>query len=246
MVGSRDGRTFEFPPLTHVDPEKAGSLDTTCEPYRTAWDALGDLPQRLQDEDLVVGGRWADLLPSIPEGQNYLWHTKRGGGLEIFGWRTRYWSFLLKLKKNLTAWTIQAQPGPAIGPFHWTNRKLSAAELCRLQTFPDGIRFDCSRNEIQRLVGNAVPSLVTEVIGRAVREQFFDEHLRNRTLQLLPSLRRPIPSAEKVKPVDAKYKSLVGDHPDHPGEGRGVGARRRAALASRMRSSSHPLLADRD
>ena len=79
MVGSRDGRPFQFPALTHGDPEKMNPQDGR-EPYRTAWDALGDLPQRLDDEDLAVRGRWADLLPTIPEGQNYLWHTNRGGG----------------------------------------------------------------------------------------------------------------------------------------------------------------------
>jgi DNA (cytosine-5)-methyltransferase 1 len=227
IVASREGRPFKFPPLTHTDPQEPAE---GLEPYRTAWDALGDLPQRTKDEDLTVSGRWANMLPSIPEGQNYLHHTSRGKGEDIFGWRTRYWSFLLKLKKTLPAWTIQAQPGPAIGPFHWTSRKLSAAELCRLQTFPDGIRFDCSRNEVQRLIGNAVPSLVTEVIGRAIREQFFDERLRRRELKLLPPVRTPVPKPEPEQPLAAEYEELIGKHADHPGNGRGPGARRRAGL----------------
>src|SRR3546814_15139025 len=63
----------------------------------------------------AIKGKWADLLPSIPEGQNYLWHTERGGGIPLFGWRRRYWNFLLKLAKNKPSWTIQAQPGPATG-----------------------------------------------------------------------------------------------------------------------------------
>ena len=79
------------------------------------------------------------LLPTIPEGQNYLWHTERGGGEPLFGWRRRYWSFLLKLAKDLPSWTIQAQPGPATGPFHWDNRRLSVREMARMQTFPDNV-----------------------------------------------------------------------------------------------------------
>ncbi len=63
-------------------------------PYRTTWDALGDVPERLNEPSLRMTGKWADLLPSIPEGENYLWHTPRGGGLPLCGWRTRYWSFL--------------------------------------------------------------------------------------------------------------------------------------------------------
>ena len=108
-------------------------LDGDVEPYRTAWDALADVAIS-QDEDLAVRGKWADLLPSIPEGSNYLHHTDRGEGMPLFGWRRRYWTFLLKLAKNRPSWTIQAQPGPAVGPFHWSNRRLSVRSslVCRL------------------------------------------------------------------------------------------------------------------
>jgi DNA (cytosine-5)-methyltransferase 1 len=176
-----------------------------------------------------VGGKWAELLPSIPEGENYLWHTPRGGGLPLFGWRTRYWSFLLKLAKNRPAWTIQAQPGPATGPFHWTNRRLSAQELCRLQTFPDGLQFDCGRHDVQRMLGNAVPSLVAEVIAREIRVQLLDQPMKKKRLQLLPPHREPVPPPERVAKVPSAYDYLVGDHAEHPGEGLGKRARRRVA-----------------
>lgn len=173
LVGARDGAEFKFPAPAFFPPELAGEGRQS---YRTAWDALGDLPADPTDESLIVAGKWGNLLPSIPEGQNYLWHTPRGGGKPIFGWRTRYWSFLLKLAKNRPSWTIQAQPGTAIGPFHWRNRRLTADELCRLQTFPDGLRFDAGRSEIQRLLGNAVPSLLAEVLASEIRRQFFEAH----------------------------------------------------------------------
>jgi DNA (cytosine-5)-methyltransferase 1 len=120
LVGSRDGAPFEFPTVTHGDRESDDLFEAGLEPYRTAWDAIGDLSANPNDPSLRMGGKWADLLPSIPEGQNYLWHTRKGGGVPLFGWRTRYWSFLLKLSKRLPSWTIQAQPGSAIGPFHWS------------------------------------------------------------------------------------------------------------------------------
>ena len=99
MVGSRDGRRFQFPEAAYGAPDKLGdNLFMRLTPYRTAWDALGDLPEPSSDDDVLrVGGKWGDLLPTIPEGQNYLWHTDRSGGEPLFGWRTRYWSFLLKL-----------------------------------------------------------------------------------------------------------------------------------------------------
>jgi len=155
LVAARDGTEFRFPAPTHISE------------YRTAWDALGDLEDD-SAESLQPRGKWAGLLPSIPEGHNYLWHTDRGGGMPLFGWRRRYWSFLLKLAKDRPSWTIQAQPGPAIGPFHWKNRRLSARELCRLQTFPDDVEVRGSLSAVQRQLGNAVPSLLAEVLAREI------------------------------------------------------------------------------
>src|SRR5207302_1512865 len=83
-----------------------------------------------------AGGYWTGLLPSIPEGRNYLYHTRHGGGVELFGSRRRYWSFLLKLAQDLPAWTIPAKPGPSTGPFHWESRPLAVEELLRIQSFP--------------------------------------------------------------------------------------------------------------
>lgn len=220
LVGSRDAAHFRFPEPTHTDPEQSDDLlSAELERYRTAWDAIGDLAGAT-DETLAMGGQWADLLPSIPEGQNYLWHTNRGGGKPLFGWRTRYWSFLLKLSKRLPSWTIQAQPGSSIGPFHWENRKLSTAELCRLQTFPDGLEFACGRTDVQKMLGNAVPSLLAEVIARAMRSQLLGAPISG-PLRLMPPVRTPVPPRERLRPVPKKYCHLVGDHADHPGEGKG-------------------------
>jgi DNA (cytosine-5)-methyltransferase 1 len=227
LIGSRDGATFTFPKPSHGDADELALAQGSIEPFRTAWDAIGDLPRRPNEPGLVIGGKWGELLPSIPEGQNYLWHTPRGGGKPLFGWRTRYWSFLLKLKKTLPSWTIQAQPGSAIGPFHWDNRRLTKHEMCRLQTFPDGLVFDCGRSDLQRMIGNAVPSLLTEILGREIRSQLLGDRRSRASLTLMPPVRSPIPAEELLAPVADKYGKLTGNHADHPGEGKGAGARRR-------------------
>lgn len=221
LVGSRDGKPFVFPEPTFFSPELAIAGKQS---YRTAWDALGDLPPDPNEESLVVGGKWGDLLPTIPEGQNYLWHTPRGRGKPIFGWRTRYWCFLLKLAKNRPSWTIQAQPGTAIGPFHWRNRRLTEAELCRIQTFPDGLHFNGSRSEVQRLLGNAVPSLLTEVLAWEMRRQLLGLRGKPRKFKLLPRARNDLPDPEDVAAVPELFSEYFGNHADHPGEGKGRGA----------------------
>src|SRR5205085_2163673 len=99
-----------------------------------------------------ASGRWADLLPSIPEGENYQFHTRKGDGVPLFGYRTKFWSFLLKLDRSEPAWTIPAQAGPSTRPFHWNNRPLTIKELARLQTFPTKWRFaGMQRDQIRQI-----------------------------------------------------------------------------------------------
>ena len=229
LVADRDGREFEFPAPTyrHPNSEEDTSLYESLPPAMTAWDAIGGLPGPSPDEILDVRGKWGNLLPSIPEGQNYLWHTDRKDGLPLFGWRTRYWGFLLKLAKRAPAWTIQAQPGSAIGPFHWSNRRLSTQELLRLMTFPE-VALAGGRTSIQRQLGNAVPSLMTEVLGRCIRKQFLDGDIQGE-LTLLPVRAAHIPGPETVSDVPEEYLHLVGDYEPHPGTGKGPVARQRLA-----------------
>lgn len=240
LVGSREGADFEFPLPTHGP---RGSLGIGGEQgrYRTAWDAIGDLPATPDDASLGVGGKWGALLPSIPEGKNYLWHTNRGGGLQLFGWRTRYWSFLLKLAKNQPSWTIQAQPGSAIGPFHWCSRKLTTLEMCRLQTFPRDLTFACARRDVQKILGNAVPSLLAEVLAREIRRQLLDDETKLGPLKLLPPVRYPVPDPEPVLSPPSHYRSMIGFHADHPGERRSSGRRKRSVRQSKNRTLFQPL-----
>jgi len=221
LVALRDGAEFVFPAPTHgeVEAGNATLFDIGLEPYATAWDALSGIRPD-PDEKLEVGGKWAKLLPSIPEGENYLWHTDRKGGLPLFGWRTRYWSFLLKLAKNRPSWTIQAQPGSAVGPFHWENRKLSWREMSAIQTFPRDFQISGPRVEVQRQIGNAVPSLLAEILGRSLREQVCGKRDRE-PLQLAVSRREDVPPPEAVEPVLQEYLTLIGKHAPHPGTGRG-------------------------
>ncbi len=50
------------------------------------------------------------------------------------------------------------------------DRTLTVREAARIQTFPDEFRYAGSRSDAFRLIGNAVPPLLAEVIAKAVRE----------------------------------------------------------------------------
>jgi DNA (cytosine-5)-methyltransferase 1 len=211
LIALRDGTTPSWPAPTHLDA-----------PCRT-WDALHDLDEELTPAPRMTG-KWADLLPSIPEGWNYLWHTNRGGGQPLFGYRTRYWSFLLKLAKAGSAWTIPAQPGPAIGPFHWDNRPLRTSEMLRLQTFPHSWIVEGDRREQVRQVGNATPPLLGELIGRTLVARTAGQQPPTPPTHGIVHA-HPVPDPETPSDVPARYTHLIKEHPDHPGTGLGPNPR---------------------
>jgi DNA (cytosine-5)-methyltransferase 1 len=224
VFAARDGTELRTPTPTH-GPRAPGRKPQA---YRTAWDAIGDLDNVESPHILQPRGRWAALLPSVPEGKNYLWHTPRGEGEPLFGWRTKFWSFLLKLAKDQPSWTLQAQPGPATGPFHWRNRRLSLQEMARLQTFPDDWEIVGEYSSARRQLGNAVPAAIGELLGLEIRRLLHGAKAR-RSLRLVPEVRPGCPKPEPVQAVPVAYHCLRGNHPDHGGTAKGPGAMRRKA-----------------
>ena len=205
VIALRNGRDFAWPAVTHRD-----------RPVR-AWDALHDVHVETPP---APTGRFAGLLPSIPEGQNYQYFTERGEGPSLFGYRRRYWSFLLKLAKVEPAWTLPANPGPATGPFHWDSRPLAPEEILRLQTFPSSWKLDGTYRERVRQAGNATPPLLAEILGRSLATQLFGVNFRGHpTLAIARS--ESVPPPTSPRPVAAEYMELAGHHDAHPGAGSG-------------------------
>jgi DNA (cytosine-5)-methyltransferase 1 len=197
VLGSRVNRALQFPDGDHRSPNflqkahgnnGAGPRESRTDPqvlqlfdlmtfgykpWVTAGEAIGGLARRFDKKaDLQYTGRWKKQLQKIPPGRNYLYFTAHEGHPKpIWKWRSRYWSFLLKLSPDKPSWTIQAQPGPAIGPFHWKSRYLSDLEMKRIQSFPDDYAICGPKREIQRQIGNAVPPL----LGRRIAESLLGQ-----------------------------------------------------------------------
>jgi DNA (cytosine-5)-methyltransferase 1 len=168
------GKRFEFPEPTHAKNPGGDLLSAGRLPWVTAGEAIGDLDTDANADDTghFAGGKHHDLLRQIPPGDNYLFFTeKRGHPSPVFRWRSRYWSFLLKLSPDLPSWTIQARRSNNMGPFHWRNRILRIEEVKRLQTFPDDWYLAGTIEQQWRQVGNAVPPRLAERLGNALREQ---------------------------------------------------------------------------
>lgn len=169
VIGVRRGEPIpELPRPTHGGRWERRQTGTEEQPHVTAGQALAGL-RTLPEDGEEVGGRFGHLLPEIPPGENYLHYTaKRGHPEPIFEWRSRFWSFLLKLSPDRPSPTIQAQPGPYVGPFHWENRRLRVAELRRLFTYPDEFQFLGSRASVQAQIGNSVPPLLSRHVASAL------------------------------------------------------------------------------
>jgi DNA (cytosine-5)-methyltransferase 1 len=175
LVGMRGKRKFRFPEPTHTKPAGPSLFaETELPAWRTAGEVLDDLDteENADDAGHFAGGKYHHVLKSIPPGENYLHFTaERGHPAPLFRWRSRYWSFLLKLSRDLPSWTIQARRSNNMGPFHWRSRILRIAEVKRLQTFPDDWYLSGTIEKQWRQIGNAVPPLLAEKIGRALFEQ---------------------------------------------------------------------------
>jgi DNA (cytosine-5)-methyltransferase 1 len=189
LIGASDGVQLSHPLPTHWGEHERRVRTSAADgllPHRTARQAFDGLGASAEPEEMV-GGKYGHLLAAIPPGGNYLFYTAHEGHSHpLFDWRSRYWTFLLKLDPDRPAPTIQGQPGPYVGPFHWENRRLRVPELKRLQGFPDSYQFTGSRRAIQLQIGNSVPPPLGYVVA---------DHMRR---QILGELRRP----EELRQID--------------------------------------------
>ena len=169
------GKKFVFPEEKYCDPLKM-EKDSKKKKWVTCKETIGDLDYDLpEDKDMQAGSKHKDLLKLVPPGDNYLFFTKeRGYPNPIFKWRSRYWSFLLKLSPEKPSWTIQASQSNNMGPFHWKNRFLRIEEIKRIQTFDDDYEILGTYKEKWRQVGNAVPPLLAKTIAKEIKKQYFD------------------------------------------------------------------------
>lgn len=171
IIGTKGEFKRDEPIKTHGDPETCAV--TGLKPYATVGPFLegfeGD--EYFEEYEVTKGGTYYEDLCEVPPGQNYKALTAWAGYPNPkFVADKRFWSFLLKLSPDKPSWTITAQPGPWVGPFHWDNRRLRAPEAAAIQTFPRGYKFYGNRRSVQKQIGNAVPCLMGKAMIEFVKE----------------------------------------------------------------------------
>lgn len=171
ILGTKGVFKTEEPHKTHCAPQKCE--ETGLLPYVNVGNVIAgfDGPEFYEEYEVTEGGTYHDDLCEVPPGMNYKALTEWAGYPNPkFVADKRFWNFLLKLSPDMPSWTICAQPGPWVGPFHWDNRRLRVPEVAAIQTFPRDYVFCGSRRSIQKQIGNAVPCLMGKAMIEFVKE----------------------------------------------------------------------------
>jgi DNA (cytosine-5)-methyltransferase 1 len=174
IVGLDDGLAPTPPPPTHAPRDSPAK---GLKAYVTAGEAISRLDDGVNRAGAdAIGGVYGHLVDAIPPGMNYLFYTRHLHSKKpLFRWRSKFWTFLLKMDPSRPSHTIQATPGPYVGPFHWRNRRLTLEEIKRLQGLPAtwkvaGRSSPEYTSAAWRQVGNAVPPRLAAAVGSHVRE----------------------------------------------------------------------------
>ena len=194
VIGSLDiDPSILFPPKrTHHNPATTefnlSLFEIDSKPWRTVKDAIADLDAPIGTEVRTVvapydlhfgrnptpmsqaryraipdqGMNREDLLRNAPELTPKCWVDKRGG-TDLFG---RLWW-------DRPAFTIRTEffkpeKGRYLHPVQ--HRPITHREAARLQGFPDSFRFEGSKIEIAKQIGNAVPPPLARAVASCVRD----------------------------------------------------------------------------
>jgi DNA (cytosine-5)-methyltransferase 1 len=163
LVGFRTGDAPNFPAPTH-----ARALDLAMlPPWRTLGSCLAELELPTDDEIIRPTGKLADELAIIPAGSGVKSPGKREATRPGGHWGYRQGAFIADLDIAARTVTANSQQDWIRDP-KFGLRKLSPRECAAIQTFPPGWAIAGKRSDQYRLVGNAVPPLLANIVGSAL------------------------------------------------------------------------------
>ena len=183
FFGTKLNEPFRWPTPTH------GSAEV---PHTTVWPAIEDLHGM---EDPTINHsflRHSETVVSryllIPEGGRMPPPAELPEEIR----RKNFGNTYKRLHRDRPSLTLV--PGNNAFPIHpIENRSLSPREAARLQSFPDGYIFCGSRAQQCKLVGNAVPVLLSQRIGDAVRAHIKGEISTIEIEDLQPTSLKQVP-----------------------------------------------------
>ena len=166
VFGYRTGDALNFPAPSH---DKGGGLDASdCLPWIALREVLANMPEPLENEIILPSGLLASQMQDLQPGTGVKSpgkkETTRPGG----HWGYKQGAFVADPLKPARTVTANAQQDWLKDEIYGL-RRLSPRECAAIQSFPSDWQFVGKRNDQYRLVGNAVPPRLAEVIGGALR-----------------------------------------------------------------------------
>lgn len=198
FFGTKLGGAFEWPQATHGERR---------EPYETVGSAIANIPDHARNHvHLRHSEKVVARYKLIPEGGRMPPPSELPEEIR----RKNFGNTYKRLHRDRPSLTLV--PGNNAFPVHPTeDRSLSPREGARLQTFPDEYRFYGNRAEQCRLVGNAVPVLLAQRIGEAVRAHITGTVVTNDpiAIPLRPSKHASsIETKAEARSVSGKFKAV--------------------------------------
>lgn len=173
VFGYRAGDALEFPAPTHDKLAQRGK--SLIQPWITLDEVLSSIPTPSADEVVRPSGLLAyqmrDLLPGSGVKSPGKAETTRPGG----HWGYKQGAFVTDPSKPARTVTASGQQDwlrdPTLGL-----RRLSPRECAAIQSFPNDWVFSGKRADHYRLIGNAVPPKLGELLGGALLRHAGDDH----------------------------------------------------------------------
>jgi DNA (cytosine-5)-methyltransferase 1 len=136
----------------------------------------------------------------LREGETSKWALARGEKMEFPYDRESFPDRYTRQHRDALCSTVVAHlERDGLMYIHPTQRRsLTVREAARVQTFPDWFAFPKERKTAYRLIGNAVPPLLGEVVGKGVK-QYLSAALPVRALSPLPV--SPVQAIDWLKPA---------------------------------------------
>ncbi|MDO9586386.1 MAG: DNA cytosine methyltransferase [Brevundimonas sp.] len=191
LIGYRQGDEPPVPTATHHERGEDGKA-----PWISMDAALASLSPLGEDEIIRPSGKLAVELEAIPPGSGVKSPGKRETTRPGGHWGYKQGAFVADLRRPARTVTANAQQDWIRDPVHGL-RRLSPRECAALQSFPADWVFAGKRVDQYRQIGNAVPPLLAEQIGRALGAHVI----------AAPAL--PDRSATAIAPLPARLQAAI-------------------------------------